>query len=110
MKGDTMTQHTPGPWNYSKPEFADGRYSIYANGPLATTASEADYGDSALPNARLIAAAPELLEALRPFAKLGNELPTGPDWELDSRPVWSFNNAVITLGEMRHARKVLDHE
>ena len=51
-----------------------------------------------------------LEEALRPFAKLGEELPTGPDWELDDKPVWSFNNAVITLGEMRHARKVLDNE
>ena len=49
----------------------------------------------------------ELEDALRPFAKLGDELPTGPDWELDEKPVWSFNNAVITLGEMRHARRVL---
>ena len=45
----------------------------------------------------------ELEAALRPFAKLGEELPTGPDWELDEKPVWSFNNAVITLGEMRRA-------
>ena len=52
----------------------------------------------------------ELEDALRPFAKLGDELPTGPDWELDKKPVWSFNNAVITLGQLRHARKVLDHE
>lgn len=50
----------------------------------------------------------ELKAALRPFSKLGEELPTGPDWELDERPVWSFNNAVITLGEMRLAKKVLD--
>ena len=49
----------------------------------------------------------KLEDALRPFAKLGDELPTGPDWELDEKPVWSFNNAVITLGEMRHARRVL---
>ena len=52
----------------------------------------------------------ELEKALRPFAKLGEELPTGPDWELDEKPVWSFNNAVITLGEMRLARKVLDND
>ena len=59
-----MTTHTPGPWSYSKSDFGDGRYSIYANGPLATTASEADYGDSALPNARLIAEAPNLLSEI----------------------------------------------
>ena len=48
-----------------------------------------------------------LEEALRPFAELGKELPTGPDWELDDKPVWSFNNATITLGELRRAKELL---
>ena len=50
----------------------------------------------------------DLEDALRPFAYLAKELPTGPDWELDKRPVWSFNNATLTLGDCRRARKVLD--
>ncbi len=32
----------------------------------------------------------ELEEALLPLAKLGGELPTGPDWELDDRPILEF--------------------
>jgi hypothetical protein len=55
--------HTPGPWNYAKSDFGDERFSIYANGPLAYSASAADYGDAALANARLIAASPNLLAA-----------------------------------------------
>jgi len=59
------TQHTPGPWNYSGPCEITGRYSIFHNGPLAycadTTAKPGD-GEA---NARLIAAAPDLLELAR---------------------------------------------
>jgi len=57
--------HTPGPWNYSKPTaLSNGRFSIYARGPLAYSASLEDYGDEAEPNARLISAAPELLDLI----------------------------------------------
>jgi roadblock/LC7 domain-containing protein len=66
----TATEHTPGPWNYAKSDLGDGRYSIYANGPLAYSASEADYGEAAEANARLIAAAPALEEALALLADL----------------------------------------
>lgn len=62
------TQHTPGPWNYSGPCEITGRYSIFHNGPLAycadTTAKPGD-GEA---NARLIAAAPDLLAALQNVA------------------------------------------
>src|SRR3990167_8067760 len=47
----TMTQHTPGPWNVDGAEITDGKE------PLALCCSTEA-------NARLIAAAPELLEAL----------------------------------------------
>ena len=57
-------KHTSGPWNYAKSEL-NLNYSIYANGPLAYSAGEADYPESAEANARLIAAAPDMLEALR---------------------------------------------
>lgn len=56
-------KHTPGPWRYAKTE--NGKYSIHSWGPLAYCAGESDYGDRALSNARLIAAAPELLAALQ---------------------------------------------
>jgi hypothetical protein len=57
-----MTQHTPGPWNYAGPSnIGRDTYSIYGSGPLAYTAGPADYGDAAEANARLIAAAPDLL-------------------------------------------------
>jgi hypothetical protein len=54
--------HTPGPWNFAQLEH--GRYSIYRNGPLAYCGDAAVPGDG-LDNARLIAAAPDLLDALQ---------------------------------------------
>lgn len=58
------TKHTPGPWQFCESELRPGRYSIYANGPVAycgDTTNEPGDGEA---NARLIAAAPELLAAL----------------------------------------------
>jgi hypothetical protein len=55
-------QHTPGPWNYWPT--IKGRFSIYANGPLAYSAGVSDYGDAAEANAHLIASAPDLLDLL----------------------------------------------
>ena len=60
-----MSHHTPGPWNYAKSDFNDDRYSIYHNGPIAYCGENGCGPENALANARLIAAAPELLEALR---------------------------------------------
>lgn len=59
-----MTTHTPGPWNYAADSLREGRFSIYAWGPLAYCGDAAEPGDGEA-NARLIAAAPELLAALR---------------------------------------------
>lgn len=56
--------HTPGPWQHGEPTFAvpdrfvrtaDGQVIAYCDGPL----------DVAKANAKVIAALPELLEALR---------------------------------------------
>jgi hypothetical protein len=64
-----MSKHTPGPWSYAADSLKDGRYSIYHNGPIAycgdTTARDGD-GEA---NARLIAAAPEMLAELRRLRK-----------------------------------------
>ena len=63
-----MSKHTPGPWEVRAD--AHGRGRIYARGTwIATTWLATDDGNDAprlpaLSNARLIAAAPELLEAL----------------------------------------------
>lgn len=48
---------TPGPWCYATSELTPDRISVYANGPLC-------YVDK-LADARLIAAAPELLATLQ---------------------------------------------
>ncbi len=65
-----MSKHTPGPW--AMPDSGQGRISkVGANGGwdgLIATADCGDYArsrDEGLANARLIAAAPDLLEALR---------------------------------------------
>ena len=52
-----MDKHTPGPWNISPPCELSPRYSVYHNGPLVYVERGED--------ARLIAAAPDLLIALR---------------------------------------------
>ena len=65
-----MSKHTPGPWGM--PDSGQGRISkVGANGGWDGLIATADCGDYArsrsdgLANARLIAAAPDLLEALK---------------------------------------------
>ena len=52
-----MSAYTPGPWNVSQPCELSPRYSVYHNGPLVYVERGED--------ARLIAAAPDLLVALQ---------------------------------------------
>ena len=59
-----QTKHTPGPWNFAKSDI-DGRYSIYGNGPLAYCGDTGAVNGDGEANARLIAAAPDLLVALK---------------------------------------------
>ena len=55
-----MTQYTPGPWTYEAEETG------FAGAIVATTGWICDFDtDPSLANARLIAAAPDLLEALQ---------------------------------------------
>ncbi len=61
----TNTQHTPGPWEISADKYANFKNAVFGPDELKV----ADCGSSRLTgeveaNARLIAAAPELLEAL----------------------------------------------
>lgn len=58
-----MSKHTPGPWGLEKAEpERPGNYYVLA--PDMNLAIARVYGNSGEANARLIAAAPELLEAL----------------------------------------------
>jgi hypothetical protein len=92
-------QHTPGPWTHAGPsDIGRDGYSIYASGPLAYTAGPSDYGDAAEANARLIAAAPELLAALRDLirekaASLGD--PEDREWVrfADADPSGAWHSA-----------------
>lgn len=61
-----MNDHTPGPWNVSR---LGPSYIEQTGGSLVASAIETR-GDSYLANARLIAAAPELLAALDNLAGL----------------------------------------
>ena len=60
-----MSKHTPGPWAYC---WTYGRVLVFQKGESTIAAVPYD-GDSEIPqaeaNARLISAAPELLEALK---------------------------------------------
>ena len=73
------TPHTPGPWNYAEDELRPGRFSIYHNGPIAYCgdANPSCTGDGEA-NARLIAAAPALLDACKAALGFIESLPYEP--------------------------------
>ena len=82
-----MAKHTPGPWysrNGSSPHF-QGQIASESTG--ATVAIS--YSDEDGANARLIAAAPELLDALQ------NLLDACEHWEDQNDPVLSSARAAI---------------
>lgn len=75
-----MSKHTPGPWKVDK--YIDSgkpSLSVSANGSEVAQASSwaGDGADEAGANARLIAAAPELLEACREAKEVLDDLPCG---------------------------------
>jgi hypothetical protein len=80
-------KHTPGPWKYSTEPQPNGCPIIGAQGlmiaMLAHTVNQADQRETALANARLIAAAPDLLE----FAQWVLSLKTGGMIEARARAV-----------------------
>jgi hypothetical protein len=70
------TQHTPGPWKTNGDPYvstADGKRSI--------AFCDTRHGHEDRANARLIAAAPELLEALKVFCSLGRA-DSSTDWNV----------------------------
>ena len=98
------TKHSPGPWNCAGPsDIGRDTYSIYGNGPLAYTAGPSDYGDAAEANARLIAAAPALIECL--IALLDEESEKGGeagDWD------WTRFSEADPTGNWHAAKQAID--
>lgn len=102
------TPYTPGPWsafNYSWCEtsiiaqgFDHGICSLDIN-HATEESQEADEAQMAA-NARLIAAAPDLLEALKPFSRL---LQKHHDSLPDSQPIYGIGDALICVYDMRMA-------
>lgn len=67
-------KHTPGPWTW---EYSRDRKCIFINGRMAQVdADDPDPGEDPEANANLIAAAPEILEALKAF----NSARSPEDW------------------------------
>jgi hypothetical protein len=59
------TQHTPGPWEMRGPCEIKGNYSVVHNGPLFYVGDAGQPEGTGKANARLAAAAPDLLAALQ---------------------------------------------
>lgn len=67
VKGNKIMTHTPGPWNIGKYPINDYAYAVYGkdNSKIAQLEKfDQQYQEEEEANANLIAAAPELLEAL----------------------------------------------
>lgn len=101
-------RHTPGPWEVReskgdvwvcpvlhRPESGASVNSINGGCSIARF-----YGDDARCNGRLAASAPELLDALKPFANL---LKDHHDHLPDDQPIYGINDSTITVGDLRRA-------
>ena len=87
--GDAVSGFTPGPWDYDAEDF-----EIYALETFETL-------ELTEPNARLIAAAPDLLGALKPLAECEIIEADTPLPNTDSARYF------ITMGEIRAARAAI---
>ena len=85
------TKHTPGPWRVAKGPlcFLVGTVDAVLDGRAAVVAEVRREND-----ARLIAAAPELLDALRVIARISVNSPTGK-FQPGMRNVWETAHAAI---------------
>jgi hypothetical protein len=99
--------HTPGPWNLGDSDLPTSNISIHGGTRKHTTIAKlvsADFVgmpiDEAMANARLMAAAPDLLEALLPIAKAYPDDPGTSDLD-NEQPV------TITLGDVRRVWRAL---
>ena len=74
-----MSKHTPGPWTANKPTQSNGRAEVHAGPMLVAQAFnwllDAEGDEQCWADARLIATAPELLEALKQMLEVWEENP-----------------------------------
>ena len=96
-----MTEHTKGPW------FVDDDGNVQSSGRVVRRTDWPIRVDADTANARLIASAPDLLEALEPFARMAAAY--DPDEGDDDHEAWAFN-ARPTIGQLRKARAASGHE
>ena len=102
------TNYSAGPW-YSEGDeggafvITDPRgYALCTRSPWPSNADESNA------NATLIASAPELVEALKPFSRLADAMSEQtPDIKADGRVVWGYNDADLTYGDFRRALAAL---
>jgi len=95
LAGAVMSAYTPGPWCVT-----DGGCQVYAVDTAIATLRVMDSKETRDANARLIAAAPQLVDALRKLltcpAMLADEL-HADDYEARSDSVQALRNAGVTL-------------
>ena len=91
MKTHTHTQHTPGPWLDSG---NDGKRNVIVESQWGSIAAAWDTGDAMQmrANARLIAAAPDLLEALTELLQERYVDGDESDQEFDAQGNWTCNS------------------
>lgn len=112
IRGANMTQvHTPGPWAIEKPFQEIGLYVTAANprrtNPLICYLSELPGKDEAQANARLIAAAPQLLEALEAAVQIIEQLIPEPSARgVAGVVLFQLQAAIASARGVEHPRSV----
>lgn len=94
--------HTPGPWEVAPPGYVDEHYAVLDG--FGHTASVYGYPEQeavALANARLIAAAPELLAALQEAVTALNVKEKFPVYDTDSYAIAARCDKAIAKAEGR---------
>lgn len=107
-----MSKHTPGPWipeiEPTNTEGVNVRFSVNSKEKLHICSGQSqehlgeDHGiheDESRANARLIAAAPELLEALKLSLITARPGPTSVDWQLAVEDIREQARAAIAKAE-----------
>jgi hypothetical protein len=105
----STAKHTPGPWYFSKHEElgstrfyiaqADGAEYTPNYSDVAFTTCNGEYVDIQEANARLIAAAPELLEALQRVTEWRATLAATPGLSAKSSIIEDFDDALAAIAK-----------
>jgi len=98
-----MSKHTPGPWAANKPTQSNGRAEVYAGPMLVAQAFnwmlDAEGDEQCWADARLIACAPELLEALNKLVDHIDFIPTDPYYRNETKELMDAARAAIAKAE-----------